>query len=562
MPSLVLLHIIGGVCLLLFGLRLVRNGVTRAYGVELRKVISKATRNRISALFAGIGVTALLQSSTATTMIISSFAGQGLITTTAALAVVLGADVGTTLVAQLLTFDLSWLSPVLVILGYMFYATKDQASVKRQIGRIMVGLGLMLLALMVIKQEAAPLRESDVLPVMLAPLDHDPFFSVLVGAILTWLFHSSLAIVLLLMSMVHSEVVPLHLALMLVVGANIGSVIAPMISSLKDPPQASRIPAGNLIMRLFGAFLFLALIQWIMPYTHMLGSTDARIVVNFHMVFNIVLAVTFLPVLGYVTKFVTFAVPDKQKEAKDKEGVAPQYLDERVLDTPTVALTNAAREVLRIADMTDQMLQMVWESFQKNDKSMLEKIKVADKQVDYLYKALKAYLVKITGESMNDTEGKRHFQILNFATNIEHVGDIIDRNLLSLAQKKMDGNVNFSAEGRKELDHLFQLVLDSVRLAQTVFISGDIRLARQLVEDKVVIKNAEKEASLNHLVRLQKGVPETLATSDLHMDIIRDLRRINSLMTTIAYPILDDAGELHRSLLITTEEITAPDMNV
>ncbi|HNQ91958.1 MAG TPA: Na/Pi cotransporter family protein [Alphaproteobacteria bacterium] len=555
MPSLVLLHIIGGVCLLLFGLRLVRNGVTRAYGVQLRKVISSATRNRILAALAGVGVTAMLQSSTATTMIISSFAGQGLITTTAALAVVLGADVGTTLVAQLLTFDLSWLSPVLIIFGYMFYSVKDQASVKRQIGRIFVGLGLMLLALTVIKHEAGPLKDSDVLPVMLAPLDHDPVFSVLVGAVLTWMFHSSLAIVLLLMSMVHTEVVPLHLALMLVLGANIGNVVAPMISSLKDPPQAARIPAGNLIMRLVGVFLVLASLKFIMPHIDLLGDNEARVVVNFHMAFNIALCILFLPLLNYVTKFVTKAIPDKAKNEGDGV-VAPQYLDERVLDTPTVALTNAAREVLRIADMTDQMLQMVWSAFQKGDHGIIDKIRDTDEKVDLLYKALKSYLVRITGETMTEAEGKRHFQILNFATNIEHVGDIIDRNLLGLAEKRLKANANFSVEGKMELDNLFQLVIDSVRLAQTVFISGDVRLARQLVEDKTIIKNAEKQASMNHLVRLQKGVPETIATSDLHMDIIRDLRRINSLMTAIAYPILDDAGELRRSLLINSDEVT------
>ncbi|HPQ50913.1 MAG TPA: Na/Pi cotransporter family protein, partial [Alphaproteobacteria bacterium] len=478
----------------------------------------------------------------------------GLISTTSGLAVVLGADVGTTLVAQLLTFDLSWLSPVLIIFGYAFYSSKEQASVKRQIGRILVGLGLMLLALTVIKHEAGPLKESDTLPLILAPLDHDPFFSVLVGAVLTWLFHSSLAIVLLLMSMVHTEVVPLHLALMLVLGANIGNVIAPLMSSLKDPPQAARIPAGNLIMRLIGVFAVLVIVQVWEPNFKFLGNDDARIVVNFHMAFNIVLGLLFLPFLGFITRLVTKAIPDKKRDENDKS-VSSQYLDDRVLDTPTVALTNAAREVLRIADMTDQMLQLVWSAFQKNEASIVEKIREADENVDILYKALKSYLVKITGETMNDIEGKRHFQILTFATNIEHVGDIIDRNLLALAEKKISDKVNFSPAGKVELDNLFQLVLDSVRLAQTVFISGDVRLARQLVEDKVVIKKAEREASVSHLVRLQKGVPETIATSDLHMDIIRDLRRINSLMTSIAYPILDDAGELHRSLLINADEI-------
>lgn len=550
-PSILLLHIIGGVCLLLFGLRLVRTGVTRAFGVQLRRIISVATHNRITSFFAGIGVTTLLQSSTATTMIISSFAGQGLISTTAALAVILGADVGTTIVAQVLTFDLSWLSPVLIILGYACYSGKEQAGTRRQVGRILLGLGMMLLAIAIIKETAAPLKSSETLPLILAPLNNDPFLSVIVGALLTWLFHSSLAIVLLLMSMVGTDVIPLHLALMMVLGANIGGVIAPLITSLKDTPLASRIPAGNMIMRLIGVFLVLATFQFLTPLLGYLGESGPRVVVNFHMAFNVAMAILFIPLLGPIAKLVARAIPDKKADANDAS--RPQYLDDRVLDTPTVALTNAAREVLRIADMTDHMLQTVWNAFQKNDPDSLTKAKNADEVVDKIYKALKSYLVRITQETMNESEGKRHFQILTFATNIEHVGDIIDKNLIPLAEKKIRDRVNFSNDGRQELDNLFQLVLDSVRLAQTVFISGDVRLARQLVEDKAVIKRAEKEASVNHLTRLQRGVPETMATSDLHMDVIRDLRRINSLMASIAYPILDDAGELRRSLLKDTE---------
>ena len=542
-PSLVILHILGGVSLLLFGLTMVKIGVTRAFGVELRKIIAVATRNRFTGLLAGMGVTTVLQSSTATTMIISSFAGQGLISTTAALAVVLGADIGTTIVAQILTFDLSWLSPALIFVGYIFYAGKDQAATRRQIGRIVTGLGLMLLALFLIKTSAAPLKASETLPLILAPLDSDPILAVLVGTVLTWIFHSSLAIVLLVMSMVHTDVVPLHLGLIMVLGANIGNVIAPLMAAMKDPPQAARIPAGNLIMRLIGVFLVLACFKFLIPHIDMLGDNPSRIVINFHMVFNIAVAILFLPFLGMIANIVTKAIPDKDKNSTEDLG-KPKYLDDRVLDTPTVALTNAAREVLRLADMTDQMLQMVWESFQKNDAAIFEKIRNVDGMVDSLYRALKNHLVRITQETMNEGEGKRHFQILNFATNIEHVGDIIDRNLIPLAEKRVRTKVDFSVDGRKELDHLFQLVIDSVRLAQTVFISGDVRLARQLVDDKAIIKQAERDASVNHLGRLQKGVPETMATSDLHMDIIRDLRRINSLMTSIAYPILDDAGEL------------------
>jgi len=552
MASLVIFHIIGGVCLLLFGLKLVKTGVTRAFGIQLRKIISIASQNRFTAFFAGVGVTTLLQSSMATTMIISSFAGQGLIATTAGLAVILGADVGITIVAQFLTFDISWLSPALLIIGYVIYSGKEQAGKRRQLGRIIIGISLMLLALSLVKAAALPLKASETLPLILNPLDNDPILAILVGIILTWMFHSSLAMILLLMSLVGTGVIPIHLGLMMVLGANVGSVIAPLLASLKDVPAATRIPAGNLIMRLIGVFIILAVFEKLMPYVHYLGKDDGYLIVNFHMVFNIFVALLFLPFLDWITKLVTWAIPDKKNHIEDES--KPKYLDERALETPTLALTNSSREVLRLADMTDQMLQLVWQSFQKNDLSIFDKIRSIDNTVDKLYRTLKSYLVRITQETMNSSEGKRHFQILTFATNIEHVGDIIDRNLIPLAEKRVRTKVDFSVEGKKELDNLFQLVIDSVRLAQTVFISGDIRLARQLVDDKAMIKQAEHSASVNHLGRLQRGVPETMATSDLHMDIIRDLRRINSLMTSVAYPILDDAGEVKRN----ETEITVP----
>jgi phosphate:Na+ symporter len=546
MPSLILLHIIGAVCLLLFGLRLVRNGVTRAFGVELRKFISFSTKNRILGFLSGIGVTTFLQSSTATTMIVTSFAGQGLITTVAGLAVVLGADVGTTIVAQILTFDLSWLSPVLIILGYFSYTIKDQSTPLRQAGRILLGLGLMLLALSLIKQSAVPLKQSEILPMILAPLNDDPIFAVLLGALLTWLFHSSLAIVLLLMSMESAELISVHLGLMMVLGANIGNVIAPLLSSLRDPPEATRIPLGNLLMRTVGVAVFLIFIHDVESVLNEIFADKARALVMFHMFFNVAVALAFLPFLDVVHRVSCLIVKPRDEKT---DITKPQYLDDRVLDMPTVALTNAARESLRMADFLDQMFQDAWNALRQGSTQLVARAEATDIVIDKLYKSIKAYLVRLGSETLNTTEAKRHFQILTFATNIEHVGDIIDKNLIPLAEKKIREGKQFSVEGEKELNELFGLVLDSVRLAQTVFISGDSRLARQLVEDKAVIKKAEVQASINHMARLQAGVKETQDTSDLHMDIVRDLRRINSLMASIAYPILEEAGALRPSLL-------------
>lgn len=555
MASVILLHIIGGVCLLLFGLRLVRNGFTRAFGVELRKAITLSTKNRVSGFITGIGVTALLQSSTATSMIVAGFAGQKMMTTAAGLAIVLGAYVGTTLVAQVLTFDLSWLSSAMLIVGYFFYVGKNQSGPMRQVGRILVGLGLMMLALGVIQTSAEGLKTSETLPLILKPLDGDPFFAVIVGALITWLFHSSLAIVLLLMSMVQHDLISLHLAILMVLGANIGGAIAPLMTVSKDPPEAARISVATLIMRLVFVLLLLCFVGQEDAILKKFNLTDARTVVHFHTVFNVALALFFLPLLDVVAKIAKMAIPDKRE---DNDLASPKYLDEHSIETPTVALTNAARESLRMADLLDQMYQQAWNAFQKKDINLVERARETDALIDRLYRAIKTYLVQLSSEAMNQTEARRHFQILTFATNLEHVGDIIDKSLLYMAEKKIQNKKDFSSQGLIELNNLFRLVLESMRLAQTVFISGDAKLARQLVEDKALIKQAEMQASINHMGRMQQGIPETLATSDLHMDIIRDLRRINSLMAAIAYPILEEAGELRPRLSqvsVQTEDI-------
>lgn len=538
MPSIVLLHILGSVFLLLFGLSLVRNGVTHAFGYYIRKAIEHGTKNRFMGFFSGIAITTFLQSSMATTLIISSFAGQGLIKTTAAIAVVLGADVGTTLVAQLLTIDMSGLCYIMLVIGYFMYSRGDSAVTVKQLGSVIIGLALMLLSLVLIKDASVPLKESDVLPLVLEPLNEDVFLSILVGAILTWIFHSSLAFVLLTASLAATGIVPIHLGILLVLGANLGGVMAPLVANMNDSRAALRIPLANMLMRLVGVIVAVFLIDEVLPYFEMLSADPSRLIVNAHMFFNIAVAILFLPFLSVVAAVVKRICPDRDMQ---NDPATPKYLDMRVLHTPTVALTNASRESLRIADFTVQMLQTAWEAFQKNNRSSVEKAKALDVTIDKLYKELKKYLVKLGQESLTEAEARQHFQILTFATNLEHIGDIIDKSLLSIADKKIRTNASFSKDGIVELDDFCKCVLESMRLAQTVFMTNDVKLAQQLVDEKLRIKHLEMKISMTHMARLQQGVPETIATSDIHMDVVRDLRRVNSLITTIAYPLLKDA---------------------
>lgn len=524
---------------------MLRLGVTRGFGAELRRFLSMCTNNRLKAFFAGLGMTTVLQSSMATTLIVTAFAGQGLVNASTGLAIILGADVGTTLVAQIFSLDLSWMMPVFMVGGYILYSIEHNGKFKN-LGRVCIGLALMLMALTLIKTGSAPLKESKILGMVLKPLEGDPFFAVLLAMLFTWIAHSSLAIVLLLMSLVAGGVLPLTLGLYMVLGANLGGTIAPLISTLRDNPDSMRIPLGNMLIRAVGVLGVIPLLPYVLPHLEQWNHNHARQIVDFHTAFNIVLAILFLPLTGVLNRILKKALPDR---LVTNDPSLPRYLNDKDMDMPSVALASCARETLRMGDIIQQMLEDTLKVLKTNDEKLLERIKEEDNTVDRLYGAIKNYMAKLSQEFMDQKEAQRYVQILTFATNIEHVGDVIDKNLMPLAQKKIKNQHHFSNAGFQEIEHMHKLVLESVQLAQSLFISSDKDSARRLVEGKEVIRKAEIDGMATHIQRLRGGVPETIATSSLHLDIIRDYRRINTYMCTVAFPILEESGEIHETRL-------------
>ena len=538
------LNIAGGVALLLWGTRMVRTGMTRAFGADLRRALAAGTQNRFRAFLTGIGVTALLQSSTATALIASSFTAQKLVATTGAIAIVLGADVGTTLVAQVLSLDLRFLTPLLLLVGVVSYMASNGGQ-PRHLGRIAIGLGLILLALQMILAAASPIGETDTLLLLLGPLGGEQLLVILVAAILTWLAHSSLATVLLVMSLVTAGAIGVPLALLLVVGANIGGAVAPVVMTLRSPPAGRRIPLANAGMRLVGAVIIVPFLPLITILLLQIESDSARLVANFHTFFNVTVAVIFLPWVHLVARLSEWVLPDRPEEEEE----APRYLDMNAVDTPAVALASAARETLRMGDIVDQMLRQAIDALMGDDSQLVRDVAAMDDRVDRLHEAIKAYMAKVSEENLDHQEGRYFIEILSFATNLEHVGDIIDKNLLELANKKIRNRLRFSREGLKEIRNFHARVQSNMQLAFNVFLTRDRRLARQLLDEKVAVRDAELKTSGSHFERYREGLPETRQTSGLHLDIVRDLKRINSHISSVAYAILEEAGELRESRL-------------
>lgn len=545
--------IVGGVALLLWGVRMVRTGVTRSFGAELRRLLALSAKSRITAFLSGLAVTSAVQSGTATTLIITSFAAQGLVTGAAALAIILGADVGTTVVVQVLSFGLAWLSPLLIALGvFGFLSSKRTRS--KNLARITLGLGLMLLALRLITEASAPLRESAVFTVLLEPLGQEPLLAVLVAAGLTWASHSSVAIVLLIMSLSVSGVFATPLALALVLGANLGAAITPLGLTWASPVAARRPPIGNLLIRTAGVLAVLPVLHLLLPYLSLLGEAPERMVANFHTIFNLAIAALFLPLVGQVNALIARVMPD-QEVADDPS--RPMYLDAGTLETSAVALTCATREALRMGDEVKKMLLATGTVLRTNDETLKKETEAADDLVDSLHEAIKLYLTKLNNAEMDEDESARCVEILSFTTNLEHIGDIIDKNLMELASKKIKQRTSFSTTGMAELDAFHARIVANLDLAMNVFASGDIEMARQLLRQKAEVREMERKFIETHYERIGEGRPDSITSSSLHLDVLRDLKRINGHLTSAAYTILDRAGEISESRLLEKVQVSS-----
>lgn len=544
-----LINVVGGVALLIWGVRMVRTGLTRSLGSALRTAVSRSTGNRFSAFFAGFGITGLLQSSTATALIAASFAGRGLLTTTMGLALMLGADVGSTLIVQALSFNITWLSPVLITLGVALFVSSSD-STRRALARTAIGLGLILLSLVLVAQATVPLRETEGLSVVLGSLAEEMVLAVLVMAALTWFAHSSVAIVLLVMSLAAAQVIGPELAMAMVLGANLGAAITAFAATSRSAPAARRVPLGNLVMRGIGVVVAFPLIAAVLPYLTQIEGDPARLVANFHTAFNLALALLFLPLVGLVAGLVERVLPD---QAKSENLGNPRYLDADALDTPSIALASAARETLRMGDEVKAMLEQTKRVFATNDPKLVRELEARDDVVDQLHEAIKLYLVGLTRNEMDDNESRRSIEILGFTTNLEHIGDVIDKNLMELASKKIKQRSTFSKEGQEELTIYHDRVLSNMDLALNIFMTPDRALARKLLREKTEMRDLERRLTERHFARVAEGRVESIDTSALHLDILRDLKRINSHLTSVAYPILERHGELTESRLIENE---------
>lgn len=547
--SVVLIHLAGAVALMLYATRLVKTGVERAYGDVLRHKLRATLQNPIMAVLAGTGLAVALQSSTAVTLLVGSFAGAGIVSGLAGQLAVRGAEIGSALVAKLLTYDLTLLVPLCLIIGtFLFMATESRDW--RQKGRILVGVGLLILSLEMIGQASEPLRESELMPIIINYFSGDPITAYLLAALITWLFQSSIASVLLMATMAGRGLITPELGVVLVLGVNLGSsIIAPMLTRNSEP-GVRIVPVGNLLMRGMGSIVMLIMVMTFRPQIGFLGATASDQIVNAHILFNVIILIAGLPLAGLVYRASEKIVALGARQAVEPGQITElSALSETALSSPPQALANATREVVRVCETVEIMLKRIIELYEKADDDKINALAALDDRVDERHAAIKIYLAKLIRNPLTEDQALRCQELIGACVKLEQVGDIIVRNMLVHVRKKMAQGLEFTPEGWREITAFHSAVLANARLTFNVLVSRDTETARQLVEEKDRLRDMERDISNNHFLRLRDGTLKSIETSSIHLDTLRDLKQINSLLTSIVYPVLEERGLLRGSRL-------------
>ena len=543
------LNLAGATMLLLFAVRMVQTGIERAMGPSFKRMMTDTNRNRIQTSFIGMLLAIILQSSTATALLATGFAAGGFLTVGNGLAIVLGADLGSALVIQILSFELDWLVPFLLAIGGWLFLKVDQRSL-RQTGRILLGVGFILISLQMIGSASEPIRESDLLPAMAGYLGSEYITSFLIGAALAFIMHSSVAAILLFVTLVILGVLPVEAGVSLVLGANLGGATLPMWLSRGMDHAARRIPVGNLLLRGTAAIIALFLVN-LTPVLSIFDSFGpGQYLVNTHLAFNLALLVIGLPFTNIMEKPLALLMPEPVSDIQTDIYKPMSALDRTVLDAPKLALSGVTREVLRMGQIVEVMVHPVMELYQNFDKERMEKVRKMDKDVNSIFSDIRRYVAELQRGELSKEDAKRARELTEFSINLENAGDIVAKRLLILAESKNIKNMEFSVQGWKELVTVHERVICNIKLAFNVLISDDLAAARTLIEEKTEMANMERKSRKLHLKRLREGEEISFESSNIHLETLRNLKELNSLFASVAYPILLKSGQLLETRLV------------
>jgi phosphate:Na+ symporter len=531
-----LLALFGGLALLLYGMQLIGEGLQRAAGGHLRHLLTSMTRTRLAAVASGALVTSIIQSSSATTLMLIGFVSAGLVTFRQSLGVILGADIGTTFTVQLLAFKVQELSLLLVGVGFAmtFFARR---GLLKSLGQVILGFGFIFLGMKVMNDGLAPLAENELTRQVLVALADNQFLALLVGAVLSAGMASSAATIGLMLSLGHQGLLPLAAAIPVVLGANIGTCATALAASLRSSSDARRVAVAHIAFKVLGVALVFPIVA---PLTVLVAQTAgdvARQIANAHTLFNVAISALFLPFAPWAARVITALVPE---EERGDNPYRTRYLDDRFLDQPALAIGQATREALRMGDVAQNMLRDAMVVLRTDNQELLEDVERRDDQLDYLDREIKLFIARLGRETMSAGMAQKEIALISFIGNLENIGDIIDKNLMELARKKLYQGRRFSEAGEAELIEFHSLVSKNLERAIAGFAANDRSLAQEVLDMRPMVRQRERELRDSHLARLRRGLAESLETSEIHLDVLTNLKRISSHITALVYPILEE----------------------
>jgi phosphate:Na+ symporter len=546
-----LISLFGATMLLLFAVRMVRTGIERSYGASFKRLLT-GQRNQLQGSLMGMGMAVILQSSAAVALLAAGFAAGGLLNFGMGLAIVLGGDLGSALIIQILSFNLDWLVPLLLAVGGGLFV-KTESRKWRQMGRILMGIAFILISLRFLREAMDPIRDSAFLPAIAAYLERDFVTAFLVGAALAFVMHSSVAAILMCVTLVQIGAIPFVAGLSLVLGANFGSAFIPVWLTRGMDVAARRIPLANLFLRGSLAIAILFFVQRLFSSGLAFRPEGGQMLVYAHIGFNALLLVLALPFCNLLAGPMARLLPAPgaaQKQGLDLSQKPVSVLDKADLEAPSQALTSLKRELLRMVGMVETMFRPVLSLYEKGDKEAVRALKAMDQEVNACLSGIRSYVAAIPRERFGKENTRTALDLAEYAIRLETAGDVVSERLAVLADQLHKMNARFSREGWGELVDMHEAILSNLKLASNVLVSDDLESARLLSLEKTELKRAEAQSRKKHLKRLQQGSSESFETSDIHLETLRALREFNSHIAAVAYPILYRNGQLLETRLI------------
>ncbi len=548
---LMLIELAGATLLLLYSVRMVRTGIERAAGPRLRTLLVDHRGGRLANSGIGLLLAVLLQSSTAAALLTVGFVASGVFTAAGGLALLLGADLGSALVVQILSFRLDWLVPLLLVAGGILFLKFERRSAK-QLGRILLGVALILLALRLIGEATAPLAGSPVLPVVMGFLEDQAVSAFLIGALLAFVLHSSVAAILLTVAFVQQSLLPIGVGIPLVLGANLGGALLAVWLTRGAGRAERRVPFANLLLRAAVALLFLVMAARLPLPLAALSEAPGQQLVWLHLALNLAVLLVGLPLVAPMMALLQAILPDDRRPAAgEATPLRPATaLDRTALETPGLALASATREILRMAELVEVMARPAMELFETGDEEQIGRIAALDREVNQTFDGIKTYIAALNRNAMSPQERQRSLDLMDFAINLESAGDIVSKRILVLAKKKNLYDLSFSREGWYELTSLHDRVMINMQLAINVLISQAPEAARKLVEEKDRMRALERHSRDQHLNRLRRGVEPSLGSSNVHLELLRALKEVNALFASVGQVLLQRRGQLRETRLV------------